>query len=130
MNVIYITAGSGRIDCDACLRDGALAKTLMAKGCDVLFVPTYTPHFANLGNPFSSKSTWEIGAAVAVRSAIDKLGGRVLVMGTPSEEVCGCKETMAKRGAFADVDAAMMVHPGTRDIAGDSAERWPRPSRP
>ena len=43
MNVVYITAGSGRIDCDACLRDGALAKALMAKGCDVLFVPTYTP---------------------------------------------------------------------------------------
>jgi len=58
-----------------------------------------------------------IGAAVAVRSAIDQLGGRVLVIGTPSEEVCGCKETMSKRGAFTDVDAAMMVHPGTRDIA-------------
>lgn len=57
-----------------------------------------------------------IGAAVALKPAVDQLGGRALVVGTPSEEVHGSKQTMVDRGAFAGVDAAMMIHPGTRDI--------------
>jgi amidohydrolase len=57
-----------------------------------------------------------VGAAVGVRPAVDQLGGTVLVLGTPGEELYGCKQTMVSRGAFAGVDAAMMVHPGTRDL--------------
>ena len=66
------------------------------------------------------------GAAVAMRPAIDQLGGRVVVIGSPSEEVHGCKETLVMRGAFAGVDAAMMIHPGTRNIvAAPSLACWP-----
>lgn len=43
MRIVYITAGSGRMECDACLRDADYARGLMQKGHEVLFVPTYTP---------------------------------------------------------------------------------------
>ncbi|MFC1930053.1 peptidase dimerization domain-containing protein, partial [Chloroflexota bacterium] len=42
----------------------------------------------------------------------DACGGKILVMGTPAEELYGGKIIMAERGAFTDVDMAMMVHPG------------------
>jgi len=58
-----------------------------------------------------------VGAAVASREAIDRYGGRVVVMGTPAEELYGGKVTMAERGAFDKIDAAMIVHPGTHDAA-------------
>lgn len=43
MQLVCITAGSGRMECDACLRDSGLARALIARGHDVLLVPTYTP---------------------------------------------------------------------------------------
>ena len=58
-----------------------------------------------------------VAAAVAARPAIDQFGGTVLVIGTPAEELYGGKIMLADRGAFADIDAAMMVHPGTQDTA-------------
>jgi hypothetical protein len=51
MRLLYVIAGSGRMECDACLRDGLLARTFKAKGHEVLFVPMYTPLPANVGNP-------------------------------------------------------------------------------
>lgn len=62
-----------------------------------------------------------VGAAVAARSAIDQFGGRILVIGTPAEEIYGAKNILAERGAFSDVDAALMVHFETRDIAAPLA---------
>lgn len=56
------------------------------------------------------------GAGVAARVVIDASGGSVLVIGTPGEEGYGCKALMAARGAFDEVDAAMMIHPGTKDV--------------
>jgi len=58
-----------------------------------------------------------IGAAVASKPVIDNLGGSILVLGTPAEELYGGKTIMADRGAFNGLDVAMMVHPGTRDTA-------------
>jgi amidohydrolase len=58
-----------------------------------------------------------VGAAVGAKIAADAWGGRVLVIGTPAEELYGGKVTMAQKGAFADLDAAMMVHPGSHDSA-------------
>jgi len=58
-----------------------------------------------------------VGAAVASRTTVDKLGGSVLVIGTPAEEIHGGKVIMADRGAFNDIDIAMMVHPSTNDTA-------------
>jgi len=51
-------------------------------------------------------------AAIALRPLMDQLPGRVIVLGTPAEESGGGKIIMIERGAFAGIDAAMMVHPG------------------
>jgi amidohydrolase len=45
----------------------------------------------------------------------------VAVIGTPGEEAYGGKLIMAERGAFADVDAAMIIHPSVSDIANTQA---------
>jgi amidohydrolase len=62
-----------------------------------------------------------IGAAVAAKAAIDRFGGSVLVIGTPAEELHGGKAIMAERGAFDNVDIAMMVHPEAYDVATTQA---------
>jgi amidohydrolase len=54
-------------------------------------------------------------AAVAARKAVDEYGGTVVVFGTPGEELYGGKSIMAERGAFTDVDFAMITHPGGGD---------------
>lgn len=61
--------------------------------------------------------TAAVGAAVAARAAVDERGGSVVVIGTPAEEIHGGKITMAERGAFTDIDAAMIVHPSVADVA-------------
>ena len=60
-------------------------------------------------------ATSSTGAGIAARIAADHFGGRVLVIGTPAEELYGGKVSMAQKGAFSDLDAAMMVHPGGHD---------------
>lgn len=57
------------------------------------------------------------GAAVCSRKAADILGGRIVVMGTPAEESHGGKTLMVAEGAFEDLDAALIVHPGRRNAA-------------
>ena len=58
-----------------------------------------------------------VGGGVASKQAIDQFGGSILVIGTPAEELYGGKIIMADKGAFDDIDAAMVVHPGTHDTA-------------
>jgi len=62
-------------------------------------------------------ATCAVGAGVASKPAIDQLGGSIVVIGTPAEELYGGKATMIDRGAFDNVDIAMMVHPGAYDTA-------------
>jgi amidohydrolase len=62
-------------------------------------------------------ATSAVGASVAAKPAIDHLGGTILVLGTPAEELYGGKIIMSQRGAFKDIDIAMMVHPSTHDTA-------------
>jgi len=62
-------------------------------------------------------ATCAVGAAIASKPAIDQFGGSILVMGTPAEELYGGKAIMADRGAFNNLDIAMMVHPGVHDTA-------------
>jgi amidohydrolase len=57
-----------------------------------------------------------VGAAAGLGALIGDTGGSVVVLGTPAEEGGGGKIIMARRGAFADVDAAMMVHPAGADL--------------
>ena len=61
--------------------------------------------------------TTAVGAAVAARKAVDAAGGSVVVIGTPAEESYGGKVLMAERGAFQDIDAAMLAHPHGVDMA-------------
>jgi amidohydrolase len=62
-----------------------------------------------------------VGGAVAAKAAIDQCGGSVMVIGTPAEEFYGGKVLMARRGAFDDIDMAMMAHPGAHDSATTQA---------
>jgi amidohydrolase len=58
-----------------------------------------------------------VGAALALAEVADELGLTVVLMGTPAEEFGGGKALLLKGGAFDDVAAAVMVHPGPVDIA-------------
>ena len=62
-----------------------------------------------------------IGAAVASKSIIDQLGGSVVVLGTPGEEVFGGKIDMVKAGTFKEIDVAMIVHPNLRNMVSIQA---------
>ena len=62
-------------------------------------------------------ATASVGAGVAVDAVREEVGGSVVVIGTPAEEVYGGKVLMARRGAFEGLDAAMLCHPGSRNAA-------------
>ena len=57
-------------------------------------------------------ATCAVGAGVASKMVLDRCGGTVLVIGTPAEEMQGGKVIMADRGAFDNLDVAMIAHPG------------------
>lgn len=57
-----------------------------------------------------------LGAGLAAASLADRLGGRVVLLGTPAEEGGGGKVFMIERGALDDVDAALMIHPADIDL--------------
>jgi amidohydrolase len=52
-----------------------------------------------------------IASAIGLSRVIDETGGKVVVLGTPGEEIGGAKVAMAEKGVFDEIDAAMMVHP-------------------
>ncbi len=43
MKIVYLAAGAANMYCGSCLHDNTLAAALLARGEDVLLVPTYTP---------------------------------------------------------------------------------------
>lgn len=55
-----------------------------------------------------------VGAAVAVSKIISKIGGSVVLLGTPAEEIGVGKIAMIKAGLFDGLDVAMMVHPSSK----------------
>lgn len=58
-----------------------------------------------------------LGAGLAAATVADEAVGRLLVLGTPCEETAPQgKIVLAERGAFAAVDAAIMVHPADADL--------------
>ncbi|MBI3953542.1 MAG: M20 family metallopeptidase [Chloroflexi bacterium] len=65
--------------------------------------------------------TAAVGAGVALKGAVDALGGSVAVFGTPAEEVWGGKVPMVEKGAFAEVDCALEVHPSSRNSVVNAA---------
>jgi len=58
-----------------------------------------------------------VGAGVASKYIVDNKVGTIMVIGTPAEELFGGKVTMVKKGVFKGIDAAMIVHPGVRNMA-------------
>lgn len=51
------------------------------------------------------------GAACGLRHVIDRVGGRVILFGTPDEERTSGKAVLVERHAFDDVDVVIMSHP-------------------
>lgn len=66
------------------------------------------------------------GAAVSLARAMgDRLPGTIAVIGAPAEETIGGKVVLSARGAFDDVDVALLGHPGARDqVAVASLASW------
>ncbi|HHT91202.1 MAG: M20 family metallopeptidase [Bacillota bacterium] len=61
-------------------------------------------------------SAASLGAALGLAPFLDRLDGRVTVLGTPAEETGSGKVILVKDGFFQDVDAAMMFHPSARNL--------------
>lgn len=59
-----------------------------------------------------------IGAGCALKSILSEIGGEVRIIGTPAEENFGGKVSMAAAHVFDDVDAALMLHPDTKNSLG------------
>ncbi len=55
-----------------------------------------------------------IGAAIALRHALPAGACRIIVLGTPAEELGIGKCELVKAGFFSDVDFALMVHPSSK----------------
>lgn len=87
------------------------------KGKPVIGLVAEYDALPNLGHACGHNiiSAIAVGAGLASRPIVDKLGGSIQVIGTPAEESYGGKVAMAARGAFDNLDFAMMVHPGWED---------------
>lgn len=55
-----------------------------------------------------------VGAAIALRHALPQDAARIIVLGTPAEELGIGKIELIKAGCFREVDFAMMVHPSSK----------------
>lgn len=55
-----------------------------------------------------------VGAGLALRQVLPEDAGRVVVLGTPAEEIGYGKVEMVRAGIFDSIDFAMMVHPSSR----------------
>ena len=58
-----------------------------------------------------------VGAALALAEVSDDLGLTLVLLGTPAEESGGGKALLLSSGAFDDIAATVMIHPGPADIA-------------
>ena len=58
-----------------------------------------------------------VGGFLGAAQVVGETGGRLSLVGTPAEEGGGGKEHLARAGVFDDVDAVVMLHPFSHDIA-------------
>lgn len=63
-------------------------------------------------------ASMSVGAAISLSTIMNELDGEVLVLGCPAEESGKGKVVMINNGGFANVDYAMMIHPGTKNHIG------------
>ena len=62
-------------------------------------------------------SAMSVGGAIGLAAVADELGITVEVIGTPAEEGGGGKIELLERGAFTELDFALMAHPAPVDVA-------------
>jgi amidohydrolase len=62
-----------------------------------------------------------VGAGLAIQSVLPELAGTIQVIGTPGEEGGGGKAIMVDGGVFDGIDAAMMVHPSSKNLTRRSS---------
>ncbi|GAA2824532.1 amidohydrolase [Leucobacter komagatae] len=62
-------------------------------------------------------SAMSVGGAIALAAVADELGIAVEVIGTPAEEGGGGKIELLERGAFTNLNLALMAHPAPVDVA-------------
>ncbi|TSI14912.1 M20 family metallopeptidase [Brevibacterium aurantiacum] len=62
-------------------------------------------------------SAMSVGGAIGLATVADELGITVEVIGTPAEEGGGGKIELLERGAFTELDFALMAHPAPVDVA-------------
>lgn len=62
-------------------------------------------------------SAMSVGGAIGLAVVADELGITVEVIGTPAEEGGGGKIELLERGAFTNLDFALMAHPAPVDVA-------------
>lgn len=88
-----------------------------ASGATIAFLAEYDA-LPDIGHACGHNiiGTAAIGAALGMRAVMDELAGKIAVIGTPGEEGGGGKIILLENGAFAGVDAAMMVHPAGRTL--------------
>ncbi len=61
-------------------------------------------------------ATVGVGAAAALTRALDPGDARIVILGTPAEELYGGKIAMIRAGGFDGIDVAMMAHSAPADI--------------
>lgn len=59
-----------------------------------------------------------LGAAAALAQVVGETGGKVILLGTPAEEIGGGKICLLKAGVFDGVDFALMTHPANENLVG------------
>lgn len=52
--------------------------------------------------------------AIGLKEVIEEIGGEIYVIGCPAEENFGGKVDLANKGLFSNLDACIMLHPGSR----------------
>lgn len=66
--------------------------------------------------------TVSTGSGIILSKLVDKVGGKVVVLGTPAEETSGAKVIMTDKGAFNDVDVALIAHPADQYYKSGSSK--------
>lgn len=65
-------------------------------------------------------------AALVMKDIVSELDGSIYFIGTPAEENLGGKITLANAGAFDTIDAALMIHPSTKNgLGGNTNALYP-----
>lgn len=74
---------------------------------DALPGPTHS-----CGHPLIAIAGCAAAVAVARTMKEHQIPGKVVLLGTPAEESGGGKQVLLNRGAYDEMDACLMVHPG------------------